>query len=625
MDPRLLRYYNRELQHLREVGTEFAREFPKVAGRLGLDEFECTDPYVERLFEGFAFLAARVQLKLDAQFPALTQHLLEALYPHYLAPTPSMTVVQFQPDSQQGNLAEGFTVPRGSLLRSQLAKGEQTPCEYRTAQDVVLYPLTVAEAQYLPNQGAISSAGGPALPGIRAGLRLRLKTTAPLNIQALTLDRLPIFVQGVGEIPYRLHELMASATQAVVLLPGQRPVDWQETIRDNPARPLGFAREESLLPLRPRAFRGYTLLQEYFAFPERFLFVELTSLQAGVRRCATPELDILWLFNRADPPLTHTVDEGNFALFCSPAANLFPKRTDRLLIDPCRDEQHIVVDRTRPLDFEVHSLQAVTGFGTQVGDEVEFLPLYGLKPLPTPGRPPAYYTLRREKRVLSARQRRQGARSSYVGSECYIALVDPSEAPYPGHLRQLGLEAWCTNRDLPLTLPVAAGHTDFTLQSGAPVTAIRCLAGPTKPRPSVAEGTTAWRLLNHLSLNYLSLVDNNPTEGAAALREMLGLYGDMTDPSVRRQVEGVLSVRSRNIVRRIDPRGPIVFGRGLGITLEFDPAAFEGMGFYLLGSVLEYFLSAFASINSFTETSIRGADRGETILWPTRIGQRHTL
>lgn len=625
MDPRLLSYYNRELQHLREVGAEFAREFPKVAGRLGLDEFECADPYVERLFEGFAFLAARVQLKLDAQFPALTQHLLEALYPHYLAPTPSMAVVQFQPDSQQGNLAEGFTVPRGSPLRSLLAKGEQTPCEYRTGQDVVLFPLTVAEAQYLPNQGAITSAGGPALPGVRAGLRLRLKTTAPLDIQALALDSLPIYVQGPGEIPYRLHELMASATTAVVLLPGQRPADWMETIRNQPTRPLGFTREESLLPLRPRAFRGYTLLQEYFAFPERYLFVELTSLQAGVRRCASPELDILCLFNRSVPPLTHTVDADNFALFCAPAVNLFPKRTDRIQIDPGRHEQHIVVDRTRPLDYEVHSLQTVTGFGTQVGDELDFLPLYGLKPLPAPGRAPAYYTLRREKRVLSARQRRQGTRSSYVGSECYIALVDPSEAPYSDAIQQLGLEALCTNRDLPLTLPIGAGHTDFTLQSGAPVTAIRCLTGPTKPKSSMAEGATAWRLLNHLSLNYLSLVDNNPAEGAAALREMLGLYGDMTDPTVRRQIEGVLSIRSGNIVRRIDARGPIVFGRGLGITLEFDPAAFEGMGFYLLGSVLEYFLSAYASINSFTETAIRSADRGETIQWPARIGQRHAL
>jgi len=156
MDPRLLQYYERELQHVREMGAEFAQEFPKIAGRLGLEGFECADPYVERLLEGFAFLAARVQLKLDAEFPRFTQHLLDVVYPHYLAPTPSMAVVQFAPDPG-GIPAEGFRIARDNILHSVIGPDEQTACEYRTAHDVTLFPIEVARAEFIGTQTAITA------------------------------------------------------------------------------------------------------------------------------------------------------------------------------------------------------------------------------------------------------------------------------------------------------------------------------------------------------------------------------------------------------------------------------------------------------------------------------------
>src|SRR5262249_1581768 len=177
MDPRLLKYYNRELQHVREMGAEFAEEFPKIAGRLGLEQLECADPYVERLLEGFAFLAARVQLKLDAEFPRFKPHLLEMVYPYYLTPVPSMAVVQFHADPGDGGLAEGFVLPRGTGLRSVLGKDDQTPCEYRTAHDTTLWPIEIVEADYLTRDTAafempkISGARG-----VKAALRLLFRT-----------------------------------------------------------------------------------------------------------------------------------------------------------------------------------------------------------------------------------------------------------------------------------------------------------------------------------------------------------------------------------------------------------------------------------------------------------------
>jgi len=625
MDPRLLQYYNRELQHIREVGAEFAKEFPKIAGRLGLDEFECSDPYVERLLEGFAFLAARVQLKIDAEFPRFTQHLLEVVYPHYLAPMPSMAVVQFQPDLSEGALAEGFLVPRATPLRSQIGKGEQTACEYRTAHDVTLWPLQLVEAQYLATPSAVANLGVPSKSGVKAGLRLCFRTSAGLHFNQLKLAELPIFLRGTGELPSRLYEQLLADTLALAVQPASRPSEWTEIIDKAPISRLGFTDDEALLPFGPRSFQGYRLLQEYFAFPERYLFVGLNGLQKAVSRCDGTELEVIALFKRSEPHLVNAVDAANFSLFCTPAINLFPKRTDRIHLSHLVPQYHVVPDRTRPMDYEVYSVGEVTGYGATPSDEREFLPFYGSRSGYRRHDENAYYTLHREKRVLSSKQRRQGMRSSYIGSELFISLVDAAEAPYRGDLKQLGMETLCTNRDLPLLMLVGVGATDFTLQTGAPVQAIRCLAGPTKPRPSPADGEMAWRLINHLSLNYLTLMDSSKTEGAAALRELLALYADPNDATVRKQIEGVLSIGSKNVVRRVDAAGPIVFGRGLEIAVEFDESAFEGSGCFLLGAVLEQFFARYVSLNSFTETSIRTAGRGEIMRWPIRIGQRHTI
>lgn len=619
MDPRLLRHYNRELQHLRDMGGEFAKAYPKVAGRLGLDEFECADPYVERLLEGFAFLAARVQLKLDDEYREFSQHLLEIVYPHYLAPTPSMAVVQMQPDPTESTLAEGFKIARGAVLRSQIAKGEQTACEYRTAQEVTLWPLELAEAEYLSGASAVANRGVPSRPGLKAGLRLRLRATAGLKFNQIALNSLPIFLRGSDELPFRLYEQLLGNTLAVAVQPASGTA---ELIESNAVRRLGFDDHEALLPTGERSFQGYRLLQEYFAFPERFLFVELNGLAKAFGRCEESELDLIVLFDRLDEPLAHGIDATNFALFCTPAINLFPRRADRIHLTLQNAEYHIIPDRTRPMDFEVYGVTEVTGLGSDQGQEQRFLPFYGFEDAYHLKDEAAYYALRRHNRVPSVKPRGQGARSTYIGSEVYISLVDAHQAPFRTDLKQLGLQLFCTNRDLPLLMPVGIGSTDFTLQTGAPLRSIRCLAGPTKPRPSMAEGETAWRLINHLSLNYLSLADTDHTTGAAALRELLSLYADTNDAAIRKQIDGVLSVTARNIVRRIDIVGPIVFGRGQEIAVRFEESAFEGSGIFLFGAILEQFFARYAALNTFTETAIISTNRGEIMRWPIRIGRR---
>ena len=568
MNPLLLKYYNRELQYIRELSGEFAKEYPKIAGRLGLDAFECADPYVERLLEGFAFLAARVQLKIDAEFPRFAQHLLEMVFPHFLCPLPSMAIVQMKPDLNDPALQNGSVVQRGEKLRSHIGKGEQTACEYLTAHDVTLWPLQVTRVEYLASPGAVANMGIATQHGVKAGLFLRLRCTAGLQFSHLELDRLQFFIRG-GETAVQLFEQLIANVMDIVLQSGRKPVLWQQIIGAEKIRQQGFEEHQALLPYSRRSFQGYRYLQEYFAIPERFQFIELTGLKPAAGRCEDSELDVVFLFNRSNLKLADAVGTEHLSLFCTPAINLFPKRADRIHITTQASEYHVVPDRTRPMDFEVYSVEEVLGFGARAEPEVTFLPFYQVKDRHTNGKHSAYYTLFREQRRLSGKQRRYGPRSSYIGGEAFISLVDAKEAPFGGGLKQLGLKLMCTNRDLPLHMPVGIGNTDFTLQTAAPVESIRCLAGPTRPKPSNYQTETAWELVSHLALNYLSIVDRDNEQGAAALRQMLMLYADYGEQIIRKQIEGLLSVKSRPIVRRMHIPGPHYVRTGFGNNHSF--------------------------------------------------------
>jgi type VI secretion system protein ImpG len=624
MDPRLLRYYNTELGHLREMGAEFSRQFPKIAGRLGIDGVEVSDPYVERLMEGAAFLAARVQLKIDAEFPRFTQRLLEVVYPQYLAPIPSMVVARFEPDLNDANLAAGVVLPRGTALRSLLGKGDATACEFRTGQPVTLHPIEIAQAQYFTYAPDLPLARLPVGRRIKGGVRLRLRAGAGLSFKQLKLDRLALYLSGADEIAYRLHELCLGACLGVLCVPATRPVAWQEFRDATHVTAPGFGDDEALLPVTLRGFQGYRLLQEYHAFPQRFLFVELSGLQAAASRCDGKELDVVVLFGSGDSALENIVDAAQFSLFCAPAVNLFAKRTDRVHVDAMGRDYHVVVDRSRPMDFEVHDLQSVTGFGEGNDHERRFLPFYAAYQARGADHG-AYYTLQREPRLLSTSQKKKGFRSSYVGAEVFISLVDANEAPYSENLKQLSITALCTNRDLPLHMPVGVGKTDFVLEAAAPVVAVRCVRGPTRPHSALPPDGSAWRFINHLSLNYLTLLERDAEAGASALRELLGLYEHSGDAALRKQIDGLRSVKVLPLVRRLPMPGPITFGRGLRIELEVDELAFQGASAFLFGSIMERFLARHVSINSFTETLLRGTARGEIARWVPRCGQRPIL
>jgi len=688
MDPRLLRLYTEELAYLREMGAEFAAEFPKVAARLGMETLEVADPYVERLLEGVAFLTARIQLKIEAEQPRLIAHLLESIYPNFLAPVPSMLVARLHVDPADPNLTRGHRVPRGSALQSQLARGQETRCEFRTAQDVTLWPIELLDVRYFTHAPDLPLARLPPAQGARGGLRLRVRLGGGLQWSQLPMDRLRLYVSAADDVAWRLHELLSTATlgswihspanggtgptgSATTAATAAAASGWLDDLPrrwrgPDSLRAAGQANDEALLPVSLRAFSGYRLLQEVAALPQRLLFFDLCDLAARLQGAPGPELEWVILFSRGDPALEPLVDAGSLAPFCTPAINLFPKRLDRIQLGPGEWEYHVVPDRTRPMDHEVHSLLSVQGFGTGRHALQDFQPLYASTHAPAgpavegeaaaaPGSAGSsagahgFYTLRREPRLLSANQRRNGPRSAYVGTEVFLSLVDARHAPYGEDVRQLAVQALVTNRDLPVLLPQgstgvgtgagmtgngsagggvpasAAGASAWRLDAPGPVQRVDVLRGPTRPVSRQPLGEIGWQLVSHLTLNHLSLTGADPLANAAALRRMLALYGGPEDGGWQRMVEGVQKLEVRSVVRRLPYPGPLAFGTGLALTLELDELAFQGCSAVLFASVLEVFFARHAAINSFSQLTLRSTQRGELMRWPPRLGQREAV
>jgi type VI secretion system protein ImpG len=651
VDRRFRDLYSRELRHLESSAQEFAREFPRIAHALSLDDLPCPDPYVERLLEGFAFLAARVQSQIEAGYPRVAQSLLESIYPNYLAPTPSMAMLRLEPDPTVQELKDGVRVPRDALLRwkgSKMAaplpadarRGPAPPdlhrVLYRTAHDVTLYPLRLTEARYFTRDLAALRLGDDA-GDAQAALLLKLSTVGEPPWSAIAADELPLHLGGTGTEHMRLYEALLARATTVLARPADPLPGWGRPVRlPTPAR-VGFSAAEALLPTGPRSFNGYRLLHEYFAFPQRFMTVALRGLRTVTPRVPQGDLELIVLLDREDQALERW-QQGDprrlrdaLHLFTTPAVNLFPRKADGVIITDYAPEHHVVVDRGAPDDYEVHTVLSVTGYDARGAHETAFHPFYAARHTADDRR--AYFSVARTPRGLSAAEARAGRRSSYAGSEVHVSLVDASCAPVAADINRLDVSALCTNRDLPRFIqPDPARETDFAAELPG-LRAVKLVGRPSDPWPSPVHGETMWKLVGHLSVNYLTLLDASAEMGAAAVRELLGLYADRQGDAdategvlwLRKQIAGLRSVERAALTSRLDQPGPITFARGVELTVEFDDRNFEGSGPFLLGAVLDQFFARYVSINSFTQTVVRTRDRGELIRWPATLGNRPIL
>jgi type VI secretion system protein ImpG len=598
----LLRYYLSELTYLREMGSAFADEYPKVANRLELSPDESPDPHVERLLEAFAFLTARVQRNLDLQFPEISSALLDLLYPHYLTPVPSMTVVRFEPDPEQGMLTTGYEVPAHAPLYAEARGTGGLSARFRTCYPVTLWPLRVTYA------GLESSSQYDFLDGrsdIVSVIRIHIEVEG-MALEDLEMTSLRFYLNREMRAATDLYELIFAQLEGVMLLQegSSRPVD----LGSGSVRPVGFGPDEAVLPYPRQAQPGYRLLQEYFTFPRKFLFVDVDGLDRGMSGNA---FDLLLLLGRS-PETDLMIDADTFALGCTPAINLFPKTTEPVRLDQTKSEYRLVPDVHREASTEIHSVLSVS---SSMDDEEE------------PKRLSPYYSFghassREVESVFWVTRRVPTGRREIPGTQMMLSLVDLDFDPRVPAGETVYAHTLCTNRRLAGQLPVGAR---LTTEIGAPVSSIETLHKPTPQLDPPLGGETRWRLVSHLSLNHLSL-ENGP-EGLAALREILLLYSDYDNKSAHRQINGIREMRSRPVVERLGREAWRGFARGTEVRLVFDPAAFPGANPLLFASTLRHFFALYASINSFTRLVVEDARRPGEIWkkWPPLAGTRELL
>jgi type VI secretion system protein ImpG len=608
----LFDYYERELAYLRDMGKEFAQRYPRVASRLQLEPNKCEDPHVERLLEGFALLAARVHLKIDDDFPEITEALLGVLYPHYVRPIPSMSIAELQVDPER-KLTAGYTVPRGTLLYTRAAGGVQ--CRFRSCYDTTLWPFGVAAAQWLTPDRLRPEVRAPEAV---AALRVELRCPPDVPLDALGLSALRLHLDGESALVATLYELLCNSCTAI-LVRGHDAAGVPTTVTLPPEalRPVGFADEEAVLPSERRSLAAYRLLQEYFAFPAKFLFLDLTGLEALADAGLTRGMEVVFLvapFER--PDRRHLLETGVTArtvrLGCTPVINLFSQTSEPIELTHTKYEYPLVADARRRLTTEVYAVDEVVGAAHGSRESVRFEPFYSYRHDSRRGGHGVFW---------SATRRRSGWRTDGA-TEVHLSFVDLAGEAVAPDVDAVTARLTCYNGDLPSRLPVGDPAGDFELQGGGPVRRVAALVKPTPVVQPPLGKSQLWRLVSQLSLNHLSLVDG----GAESLREILRLHAFGDGRLAEEQIRGIVDVRSGPAYARVAAEHGLTFARGRRVEVEFDEDQFAGGGVYLFAAVLERFLGLYASLNSFSALVARTRQRKAVVAeWPARAGSKCLL
>lgn len=606
MRDELRTYYESELTFLRQMGAEFADKHPKIASRLVLEPDRCGDPHAERMLEAFALLAARVHLRIDDEFPQITEALLNILYPHYLRPIPSMSVAEFHTDPERGKLTSSLRIPKGTVLYSRPVEG--VPCKFRTCYDTTLWPLRIAQAQWMTPDRL-----SPALRASEAAvLRMEIECYADLTFEKLELDNLVFYLNGESAVIHALHELLCRKCTRLVVRDPTNPKAPAHELPVQNLRPMGFGEDDSVLPYPRRSFVGYRLLQEYFAFPEKFFFLSLGGLSELPKAGLKSKAEILFLiapFEHADRHhrLQVAVDARTLRLGCSPIINLFAQTAEPILVDQTRYQYPIVPDARRRRTMEVYSVDEVVSIDPETHQTVTYQPLYSQRHAVQESTPAYWYA-----------SRRLSTRKGDEGTDVFLSLVDLSERPLQLEYDSVTVRCTCTNRDLVARLPFGSETGDFEMSGEAAVKRIVALHKPSPTQRPPLEGKALWYLISHLSLNYLSLVD----EGKEALQKLLQVYDFSGSPDVKKQISGITAVESRRHFTRVTSEHGVSFARGTRVEMEFDEDQFSGAGVYLFACVLENFLGLYTSMNSFTQLVAKSRQRKEPLgEWPPRAGQ----
>jgi type VI secretion system protein ImpG len=537
--------------------------------------------------------------------------LLEFLYPHFLAPIPSMALMQLDADPSRVQIPKGFTVAQGSMID---AATEPVACKFRIAYPVTLWPIRVNSASFRTP---------PFPPGLQppagtvAAVRLELECVGELDFTKLQLESLRFFLHGDATVVPELYEAILNHALQVVFVP-EKSTTAKPSVSlppDTCLHSVGFERDQGLLPYQPNSRMGYRLLTEFFTFPAKFQFFDLKGWPRLARAGFGRKCDVFIFCRKTHKALEQGVDGGTFRLGCTPAVNLFTKTVEPIALRPRQPSYRVLVDRMAPQAHEVYSVTKVASSDPATNRITTYPAFYGLEH--TQGT--------RGGRIFWLTTRRRSLEENDGGTEVDLALVNLHfESRWPAD-EFLDVEILCMNRDLPQRIASARPPTDWALELPAPCK-VHCLRMPTPPLRPAARTGGAWELISQLLLSPMSLTEGAP--GRAALRDILRLY-DFSDPAAGQKhlkdqalqiVDGVLDVDYRRVLGRVPSDPGRGLCRGLEVTLGLDPTKFPHRGAFLFGAVFDRFLGLYASSNAFTELIVKTPD-GILKKWPARTGE----
>ncbi len=596
----LLEYYKRELTYLRKMGAEFAAQYPKIAGRLELGIGQCPDPHIERLMESFAFLTARIQYNLESEFPRISTALLQLLYPQFVAPIPSMAIARFDVDPDQGKLTTGHLIPKHSPLFARTP--EMEICRFRTCYPVTLWPVEIDSAEFVSTD---KYSFLDYLPQVSLVLKIRIKSLYK-NFTELSLKTLRFYINADRMLAGSLYELLFCNVLKVALLPEKqkRPV----YLSKDSLLPVGFGSDEDVLPYPENAHFAYRLLHEYFTFPRKFLFFDVDGIDNFVTRANEEDtwFDILFMIDKV-PATRMSIDKDTFCLGCTPIINLFPKTSDPVRIDETKTEYRINPDERREKICEIHSILSVSA-STDPAEKARVVkPFFSYD----------HQMDIDDHRTFWYARRQDTGRKDLPGTEIYMTFLDLDFNPKLPPESLLYAHTLCTNRYLAEQIPAGA---ILQIEKQAPLARISTLRKPTSQLDPPLEGPSVWRLISHLSLNYLSL--SHPEGSLKALKEILLLYNFTDKSGIDQQISGIREMECKKVVRRMGKEAWRGFCQGMEITLTFDERLYVGTSAFLLASVLSRFFSLYTSVNSFTRLVIKSLQReGVWKKWPPMAGE----
>lgn len=611
MSDELLPFYEKELVYIRQLGAEFSKEHPKIASRLGINNDSIEDPHVSRLIESFAFLNARIQHKLDDDFPEISDALLSTLYPHYQRPIPSMSIVQFVPDQEQ--LDSQYNITSGTLLETTEFQGEN--CRFTTSYDVPLLPIEITSVSLMGKP--FFSPGSANIRGADSVLKLSLKTfSSDINIADLAVDKLRFYLKGQAQHINPLYQMLLNDCNRTYMATSEQdlhPVD----LGINAIKPVGFSAKESILPYPDSSFIGYRLLTEYFAFPEKFMFIDIVGLADKLVAHDGDTLDFYIYLNSMNVELEHNISASTFNLGCTPIVNLFAHSTDPIKLEHTQHEYKVTPDSRRSRGYEVYSIDKVTA-ASYYGDDVDFLPFYGVNHEQQESNSHAFWFAARRNAKLDTFDRDEG-------TDVFLSLVDLNFNPNIPEDRTLTIETTCSNRDLPQKLPYGVGESHLQCADSAPpCSGIHYLMQPTQVIRPPLRDHARWRLISHLNLNFLSLTGGN--DACLALKEILRLYDFKNSVVTSAVINSITQVQAKAISAPLAIDGHTAMCRGIEITINIDDSQLSGSSVYLFSSMLEHFFGLYCSINSFTRLLIKTKNKeGYLKKCPPRAGEKILL